>query len=285
MNDDRLYHDPDLADFYDLENGWERSPDFAFCQALAADAASVLDLGCGTGELAVALAGGRTVVGVDPAPAMLAIARAKPSAENATFIEGDARTLRLGRRFDLVLLTGHAFQVFLTVDDRRAALATIAAHLAPGGRFVFDSRNPACREWEEWGPQASLRPVEHPRFGTVAAWNDATHDPARHRHLRHPLRNPRHRPTPHRLLPHRLSAEGGAGGLDRRGRAACGPVDGGLGGERVAGGGAGDDSGGRAGLKAGLPLRRRSAATSRFPSVRIQPDSQYSCRNSCFLPF
>lgn len=178
MNDDRLYHDPDLADFYDLENGWERSPDFAFCQALAADAASVLDLGCGTGELAVALAGGRTVVGVDPAPAMLAIARAKPGAEHATFIEGDARTLRLGRRFDLVLLTGHAFQVFLTVDDRRAALATIAAHLAPDGRFVFDSRNPACREWEEWGPQASLRPVEHPRFGTVAAWNDATHDPA-----------------------------------------------------------------------------------------------------------
>ena len=35
MDEDRLYHDPDLADFYDLENGWERSPDFAFCRALA----------------------------------------------------------------------------------------------------------------------------------------------------------------------------------------------------------------------------------------------------------
>lgn len=179
MDEDRLYHDSELADFYDLENGWERSPDFDYCRAFAADAASVLDLGCGTGALAVALGGGgRVVVGVDPAPAMLSIARAKPGAESVEFIEGDARTLRLGRRFERIVLTGHAFQVFLTRDDRRAALATIAAHLAPGGRFVFDSRNPAGREWEDWGPEGSMRLVEHPRFGTVAAWNDVAHDPA-----------------------------------------------------------------------------------------------------------
>ncbi|WP_411033072.1 class I SAM-dependent methyltransferase [Shinella sp. BYT-45] len=176
--EDRLYHDPALADFYDLENGWERSPDLAYCLALAADAASVLDLGCGTGELAVALSGDKTVVGVDPAAAMLRIARGKPGADRVAFLKGDARTLRLGRRFDLVVLTGHAFQVFLTLEDRRAALATIAAHLEPAGRFIFDSRNPACREWEEWGPEASMRLVEHPRFGTVAAWNDAALDPA-----------------------------------------------------------------------------------------------------------
>lgn len=177
MDEDRLYHDPELADFYDLENGWERSPDLAFCQALAAEAESVLDLGCGTGELAVALADGRRVVGVDPAPAMLAIARKKPGAEGVRFVEGDARALRLGQRFDLVVLTGHAFQVFLSEADRRAALATIAAHLTPGGRFVFDSRNPVCREWEEWGPRDSMRLVDHPRFGPVAAWNDVAHDP------------------------------------------------------------------------------------------------------------
>ena len=96
MDEDRLYHDPALADFYDLENGWDRSPDFAFCRALAEEAGSVLDLGCGTGELAVALAAGRRVAGVDPAPAMLDIARAKPGAQGVDFVEGDARTLRLG---------------------------------------------------------------------------------------------------------------------------------------------------------------------------------------------
>jgi O-methyltransferase involved in polyketide biosynthesis len=74
------------------------------------------------------------------------------------------------------MLTGHAFQVFLTREDRRAALATIAAHLAPGGRFIFDSREPACREWEEWGPEESRRRLEHPRFGAVQAWNDAAFD-------------------------------------------------------------------------------------------------------------
>jgi len=184
MDEDRLYHDPALADFYDLENGWERSPDFAFCKALASDAGSVLDLGCGTGGLAVALCEGRTVVGVDPAPAMLDIARAKPGAGRVDFVEGDARSVRLGRRFELVVLTGHAFQVFLTREDRRAALATIAAHLAPGGRFIFDSRDPARREWEEWGPGESHRLLTHPRFGAVSAWNDvAPRCRQRHRHL------------------------------------------------------------------------------------------------------
>ncbi|MCD2180818.1 class I SAM-dependent DNA methyltransferase [Rhizobium sp. GN54] len=173
---DRLFDDVDLAGFYDLENGW--GADLDTCRALAADAGSVLDLGCGTGELAVSLAGGRRVAGVDPAAAMLDIARAKPGAAAVCFIEGDARAIRLGETFDLIVMTGHAFQVFLTEADQRAVLATIAAHLSPSGRFVFDSRNPAVREWEEWVPQASERDLVHDRLGPVTAWNDAAHDPA-----------------------------------------------------------------------------------------------------------
>ncbi|HVK90709.1 MAG TPA: class I SAM-dependent methyltransferase, partial [Mycoplana sp.] len=109
---DRLFDDADLADFYDLENGW--GADLDFCAGLAAQANSVLDLGCGTGELAIALGEGRRVVGVDPATAMLDIARTKSGAERVRFIEADARTLRLGEHFDLIVMTGHAFQVFLT---------------------------------------------------------------------------------------------------------------------------------------------------------------------------
>ena len=91
-------------------------------------------------------------------------------------VEADARSVRLGRHFDLVLLTGHAFQVFLTDEDRRAMLSTIAEHLAPGGRFIFDTRNPAAQAWREWTPRPSMRRFEHPGLGAVEAWNDIDRD-------------------------------------------------------------------------------------------------------------
>lgn len=175
-DDDRLYRDPQLVDFYDLENGW--APDTEYCRALAADAASVLDLGCGTGLLAAALAPGRMVMGVDPAGAMLDVARARDGGDLVSWVEADARSFRSDRRFDLIVMTGHAFQCFLGDADQRAVLATIAHHLAPGGRFIFDSRNPAVAEWREWVPAESRRTVAHPRFGAVESWNDVTQDPA-----------------------------------------------------------------------------------------------------------
>jgi SAM-dependent methyltransferase len=175
-SEDRLYGDPELAQFYDLESGW--GPDLEYCLGLAQGARSVLDLGCGTGLLLARLADGRSAVGVDPAAAMLEIARHRPGGERVKWVEGDARTVRLGRRFDLVVLTGHAFQVFLSDADQRAALATNRAHLSPGGRFVFDARNPAAEEWRAWAPEPSMRAFEHPTLGTVEAWNDVAHDPA-----------------------------------------------------------------------------------------------------------
>src|SRR5690349_10909698 len=63
--DDPLYRDPALAQFYDVANQW--GADFDYCVSLASNATSVLDLGCGTGELASALAQNRKVTGVDPA--------------------------------------------------------------------------------------------------------------------------------------------------------------------------------------------------------------------------
>jgi SAM-dependent methyltransferase len=179
--EDRLYGDADLAQFYDLDNGWGADLDYCFC--LAADATSVLDLGCGTGRLAASLAtapqvtGGR-VTGVDPAAAMIDIARRRPGGDQVNWIIADARQLRLTERFDLVLLTGHAFQVFLTDADRLATLQTIAAHLTPDGRFIFDTRNPVMEEWRGWIPALSLRELDHPTLGLVKAWNDVSHDAA-----------------------------------------------------------------------------------------------------------
>jgi len=174
---DRLYRDPDLTRFYDIEN--DGGPDFGFCRVLAQSAGSVLDLGCGTGGFLAALDGDKRRVGADPAAAMLAIAATRPGGDGVTWVEADARTLRLEERFDLIVLTGHAYQVFLDDDDQRAVLATIAAHLAPDGRFVFDSRNPDDADWRDWTPDKSLRVIEDPELGPVEAWNDVAYDAQR----------------------------------------------------------------------------------------------------------
>ena len=178
MQQDRLYEDPDLTQFYDIENGW--AEDLDYCRNLAAGRSSVLDLGCGTGLFAATLAqeDGRSVVGVDPAGPMLDIAAARPGGQRAQWVQGDARQIRLDRRFDLIVLTGHAFQVFLDQQDQAAVLRTIAVHLTHDGRFVFDSRNPAVEAWKKWTPDRSRRRIEHPTLGRALAWNDALHDPS-----------------------------------------------------------------------------------------------------------
>ncbi len=174
---DYLYGDPELAQFYDLVTDGLRL-DFNYCLQLAEDAHSVLDLGCGTGALAARMADRRTVVGVDPAAAMLDIARSRPGGQRVTWEEADARNVRLGRQFDLVLLTGHAYQVFLTDEDQRAVLSTIARHLGPGGRFIFDTRNPDTQTWRNWTEKGAMRKFEHPSLGTVERWSDAVRDEA-----------------------------------------------------------------------------------------------------------
>ncbi len=166
----RLYHDPELAALYDVDNDW--GADLDYCRELARSARSVLDLGCGTGRLIAALAPEWRAVGVDPAEAMLAIARQRPGGALAPWHKGDARNVRL------VVMTGHAFQTLLTPEDQLAAMRTIAAHLTPQGRFIFDTRNPAGEEWRDWTPEHSLRTLEDPRLGKLEAWNDVRQDAA-----------------------------------------------------------------------------------------------------------
>jgi hypothetical protein len=73
--------------------------------------------------------------------------------------------VRLGRRFDLIIMTGRAFQAILSAADQVARFATAAAHLAPDGCFGFDGRNPAAREWLEWSPDLPSRVVHTKAYG------------------------------------------------------------------------------------------------------------------------
>ncbi len=169
---DALYEDPVLAAFYDWDNPW--TADFDWFLSLVEGSGSVLDLGCGTGIFSVAMAArGAVVVGVDPAAAMLDIARSRPGGKTVSWQQAAAQELDLGQRFEAVVMTGHAFQTLLTLEDRVATMATMARHLAPGGRFFFDCRNPEAWEWESWTPDATREVRLHPDFGPVERWNTA----------------------------------------------------------------------------------------------------------------
>jgi SAM-dependent methyltransferase len=131
---DLLYRDKDyIAEVDELE--------LLFGRYAPRQVRTVLDLGCGTGGHVLPLAArGYAVTGADRSAGMLRAARAKARAESvaASFVRGDARTLRLGRRFDAVI-SMFAVLGYQTADaDIRAALATAAAHLKPGGLLVFD---------------------------------------------------------------------------------------------------------------------------------------------------
>jgi SAM-dependent methyltransferase len=172
------YNQADLAEIYDDENVWDASADFYCDLARQMGARTLLDIGCGTGTVTrgIAAAIGCRAVGVDPAAPMLAVARRNTAGEMVEWIEADARTVRLGRRFDLIIMTGHAFQGFVTPADQAALFTTIAAHLQPDGRFAFDTRNPAAEAWLTWTPDLSRRVVDTGAYGAVEIWDEQTMD-------------------------------------------------------------------------------------------------------------
>jgi len=151
---DNIFTDEKFARLYDAFNSWGPGDDFYLALARKLGGA-ILDLGCGTGMLACRIAEEvAPVTGVDPAEGMLHMARSRPGAERVEWIKGDARTLDLKRQFNLIYLTGHAFQVFLTDEDSLAMLTAASGHLAPQGCIAFDTRNPAAKAWLGWTPES-----------------------------------------------------------------------------------------------------------------------------------
>ena len=146
-------------------------------------AGTVLDVGCGSGDLAAALAGrGLRVLGIDVAEDAVAQARAKAdalpaeAARRLEFRVADAlRPTRLGRRFGAVVDSG--FFHVLEAEERDRFVDELAATLAPGGRYYllafaveFDLPNTPLRVTED-----ELRA----RFTVGAGWRIVAIRPAR----------------------------------------------------------------------------------------------------------
>jgi SAM-dependent methyltransferase len=149
---DAAFADPRLAVLYDVFDDDRSDLDMYIAIAQEFAASSVVDIGCGTGSLAVRLAAqGLHVTGVDPAAASLDVARSKTCAERVRWIEGDATALAgLALAADLAVMTGNVAQVLVDDEDWHLTLSAVWSCLRPGGWFVFETRRPEVRPWEAW---------------------------------------------------------------------------------------------------------------------------------------
>ena len=171
---DAIFEDRRLASICDSLDSDRSDLDVYVALVDEFSASSVLDIGCGTGTFACLLAGrGFRVIGVDPARASLDVARAKPGADRVRWIIGDAMRLP-PLSVDLATMTCNVAQVFLTDDEWGATLRSVRAALAPGGRLIFETRNPDRQAWLDSTCERSHAHTDIPGVGVVESWVDVT---------------------------------------------------------------------------------------------------------------
>ena len=170
--------------YYDLEYGLKDN-DFSFYLSCSRSFKSVLEIGAGTGRIALYLAEhGVPVTGIDNSSHMLEIAKHKAAntsglKKTPEFIQADMRDFNLNRTFPCCIVPFRALLHNLTQDDQIAALQCIAAHLDPGGLLVFDLFVPlyqvmAQNQWhEELSPDDLADPDQNIKIKV-----DVSHDPA-----------------------------------------------------------------------------------------------------------
>jgi SAM-dependent methyltransferase len=155
------FTDDDVAALYDQMYPWRPEPGSsdAFYTQAALAANSVLDVGCGTGQMLHRLRddghAGR-LAGIDPDAAALRRARRREDLD-IEWIEGTAADIRWTGEFELATMASNAFQCLIEDDQVRRSLAAVREALADGGRFLFETRHPQARAWEQWASAAPSR--------------------------------------------------------------------------------------------------------------------------------
>lgn len=161
----------DFPAAYEALNPGDADYHFYANLALTLGSERVVDLGCGTGALAARLAqAGCRVVAIDPDQAMLGVARARPGGHRVTWVLGYADKMVSGWA-DLITMSGHVSQLFITDFAWRTVLREAHRGLRPGGVLAFEMRNPNALSWEGWTREQTLRLVESDG-GTVEFWHE-----------------------------------------------------------------------------------------------------------------
>ena len=129
-----------VAHLYDL---FDQKENIAFFSHYASQAGEILDIGAGTGRIAIPIAEkGVAVTCVEPSPAMRRVFQQKLAQyphlqDKITLLAGDAQSFNAGRPFPAAFLSG-SFDHFLDGDERRESLINIGRHLVSHGVLVFD---------------------------------------------------------------------------------------------------------------------------------------------------
>lgn len=169
---DAAFSHPRLASVYDPLDPDRSDLGLYLGLAVGFGAGSVLDVGCGTGTFACLLAGlGRDVTGLDPAAASLDVARGKPAADKVHWIHGEVSALP-PLAVDLATMTANVAQVFVSDSEWLAVLHAVRAAVRPGGKLVFETRDPARRAWLRWTREHSYQRVDIPGAGWVQSWHE-----------------------------------------------------------------------------------------------------------------
>ena len=135
------------AEIYDSVYSYVREDIPFYVEEARRAGGPVLELGCGTGRVAIPMAeAGVDVVGLDSSSAMLEVARRKMQrlkgrSGSLTLVQADMRDFsldKLDERFHLVVIPFRGFLSLLTVEDQVRALDKIKQHLAPGGKLIFN---------------------------------------------------------------------------------------------------------------------------------------------------
>ena len=164
-----------VADRYDDENrlvGAVAEDVVALLAELAAPGNRVLELGIGTGRVALPLAArGLAVTGIDSSPKMLARLTAKSGGDQVRAVLGDMEAVAVDGEYDLVFVVANTFFALLTQAAQIACLTRAAARLTPGGKLLIEAFVPDHAHFDKGQNWRTLR-VDDERVVAEASQHD-----------------------------------------------------------------------------------------------------------------